>query len=81
VRGRVEVMWQGGTIPGGIRALGGECHLTGEMARTVVNEDQLNAAIDALRRANLKLISVTPVRATLEDYFVQKLSPVEAVAR
>lgn len=75
VRGKVEVMWQGSEIPASLRALGAECHLVGEMARAVVPEDQMDAAIDAVRRAHLKLISVTPVRATLEDYFVQKLSP------
>ena len=81
VRGKVEVMWQGGNIPPAIRSLGGECHLTGEMARSIIAEEQLDLAIDALRRANLKLVSVTPVRATLEDYFVEKLSPAEAIAK
>jgi ABC-2 type transport system ATP-binding protein len=81
VRGKVEVMWQGGSIPPGIRSLGGECHLTGEMARCIIAEEQLDSAIDALRRAGLKLVSVTPVRATLEDYFVEKLSPAEAIAK
>jgi ABC-2 type transport system ATP-binding protein len=81
VRGKVEVMWQGSVVPPGIRALNAECHQTGEMARAIVAEDQLDSAIDALRRANLKLISVTPVRATLEDYFVEKLSPAEVAAR
>jgi ABC-2 type transport system ATP-binding protein len=81
VHGKVEVMWQGSVVPPGIRSLGAECHQTGEMARAIVGEDQLDAAIDALRRANLKLVSVTPVRATLEDYFVEKLSPAEVAAR
>jgi ABC-2 type transport system ATP-binding protein len=81
VHGKVEVMWQGAEIPAAIRALGGECHQVGEMARALVGEEQMDAAIDALRRAHLKLISVTPVRATLEDYFVQKLSPAEVGAR
>jgi ABC-2 type transport system ATP-binding protein len=81
VRGKVEVMWQGGEIPAAIRNLGADCHLTGEMARALIAEDQLDATLDAVRRAGLKLVSVTPVRATLEDYFVQKLSPVEVGAR
>jgi hypothetical protein len=51
------------------------------MARAVVAEDQLDAAIDAIRRAGLRLVSVTPVRATLEDYFVERLSPAEVAAR
>jgi hypothetical protein len=51
------------------------------MARCIIAEEQLDSAIDALRRAGLKLVSVTPVRATLEDYFVEKLSPAEAIAK
>jgi ABC-2 type transport system ATP-binding protein len=81
VRGKVEVMWQGSVTPAGIRSLSAECHQIGEMARVIVAEEQLDSAIDALRRANLKLVSVTPVRATLEDYFVEKLSPAEVAAR
>ena len=81
VRGKVEVIWQGSAVPPALRALGGECYVTGEMARSILGEEQLDSAIDALRRANLKLVSVTPVRATLEDYFVEKLSPAEVAAR
>lgn len=81
VRGKVEVIWQGSAVPPALRALGGECYVTGEMARSILAEEQLDSAIDALRRANLKLVSVTPVRATLEDYFVEKLSPAEVAAR
>jgi ABC-2 type transport system ATP-binding protein len=76
VEARVEVVWQG-DVPPAMRALTEECHVTGDMARAVVAEPQLDAAIDAVRRAGLRLISVTPIRATLEDYFVQKLAPHE----
>jgi len=76
VEARVEVVWQG-DVPPDLRALTAECHVTGDMARAVVAEPQLDAAIDAVRRAGLRLVSVTPIRATLEDYFVQKLTPHE----
>jgi ABC-2 type transport system ATP-binding protein len=76
VEARVEVVWQG-DVPPDLRALNAECHVTGDMARAVVAEPQLDAAIDAVRRAGLRLVSVTPIRATLEDYFVQKLTPHE----
>jgi hypothetical protein len=42
------------------------------MGRAVVTEPQLDAAVDALRREKLRLVSVTPVRSTLEEYFVQQ---------
>ena len=79
VQARVELVWHSCSVPQGIRALGAEVHITGEMARAVVADEKLDAAIDALRRAKLKLVSVTPVRATLEDYFVERLSPAEVV--
>ena len=79
VQGKVEVVWQGDAVPASLRALGAECHVTTNMVRAVLPEDKLDAVIEALRRANLRLISVTPVRATLEQYFVERLSPVEVL--
>jgi hypothetical protein len=38
-----------------------------------LSEENQGAAMDALRREGLRLISMTPVRASLEDYFVQRL--------
>jgi hypothetical protein len=44
----------------------------------IVPESNQDAAIEALRRERLRLISVTPVRTSLEDYFMQKLQPAAA---
>lgn len=76
VQGRIEIVWQG-AVPAGMWALGAECHVTGDMARAIIPDAQLDAGIDAVRRAGLRLVSVTPIRATLEDYFVQRLTPQE----
>jgi ABC-2 type transport system ATP-binding protein len=73
MHGKVELIWQGAGVPASIRALGAECHVTGDTVRAVLAEDKQDAAIDALRREKLRLVSVTPVRATLEDYFLQNL--------
>jgi hypothetical protein len=54
--------------------------VTGDTVRAVLSEANQDTAIDALRRERLRLVSVTPVRTSLEDYFVQKLQPAEAVA-
>ncbi len=78
VSGKVEVMWHGAASLDAIAALGGECHATGDIIRAILPQDQLDAAIDALRSTRSHLISVTPVRATLEDYFVAQLSGEEA---
>jgi ABC-2 type transport system ATP-binding protein len=71
--GKVEILWQGAAATPAMMALGAEIHATGETARATLPESNLDAAIDALRRAHARLVSVTPVRATLEDYFVEKL--------
>jgi ABC-2 type transport system ATP-binding protein len=71
---RVEIVWQG-SVPTSIAALGAECHLTGDTVRAVLPAEKQDAAIEILRREKLRLISVVPVRATLEDYFLQKLKP------
>ena len=73
MHGKVELIWQGAVVPASIRALGAECHLSGDTMRAVLAEDKQDAAIDALRREKLRLVSITPVRATLEDYFLQNL--------
>jgi len=78
VHGKVEVVWQGPAVPPALRALGAECHVTGETVRAILSEANQDAAIEALRRERLRLISVTPVRTSLEDYFMQKLQPVAA---
>jgi ABC-2 type transport system ATP-binding protein len=80
VRGRVELVWQGTTIPASMKALGGECHVTGDTVRLVLPEESQDMALDILRRERLPLISLIPVRTTLEEYFVEKLRKPEKTA-
>jgi ABC-2 type transport system ATP-binding protein len=77
VQGKVEVIWQGLQVPASIKALGADCHVTGDTVRTIIKENQIDAAIDALRREHLRLIAITPVRTSLEAYFVEKLRHAE----
>jgi ABC-2 type transport system ATP-binding protein len=72
VHGKVEIVWQGTRAPASLKSLG-ECYVTGDTVRAVVPEENQDVAIDSLHREGLRLISVIPVRASLEDYFVQKL--------
>lgn len=84
VQGRMEVIWEGTGALGAVRALGCECHATGDTIRALLPEHELDPVIDALRRARVRLISVTPVRASLEDYFIQQIGQrgaAEEVAR
>jgi ABC-2 type transport system ATP-binding protein len=80
VQGKVEVVWQGTQVPASMKALGAEFHVTGETVRTVISENQQDVAIDALRRERLRLISIIPVRTSLESYFVEKLQHSQTTA-
>lgn len=77
MHGKVELIWRGNAIPNSIRALAIESHLSGDTARVVVKEQSQEQALEALRREKLQLISLTPVRVTLEDYFMQQLKPAQ----
>jgi len=80
VQGKIELIWQGTHVPASIKALGAECHVSGEMVRAVLDEAKQDAAIDALRREHLRLIALTPVRTSLETYFMEKLRRAETTA-
>jgi ABC-2 type transport system ATP-binding protein len=79
IHGKVEVVWYGTTVPEGIRSMGAECRAAGETTRVIVPEENQDATLEALRRERLRLISVVPVRSSLEDYFVAQLgAPVKS---
>jgi ABC-2 type transport system ATP-binding protein len=80
VRGKVELVWQGTGVPAAIRNLGADCHVVGDTVRAVLAEENQDAAIEALRRDRLRLVSVIPVRMSLEDYFVAQVRPTTATA-
>ena len=73
---RIELIWQGAAAIPAIQSLGCDCRTSGEVNRALVGASQLDAAIDILRRHRAHLISITPVRASLEDYFLERLSSI-----
>jgi ABC-2 type transport system ATP-binding protein len=80
VQGKIEIVWEGTVIPASIKATGGECHVSGDTVRAVLSEESQDLALDALRRERLRVISLVPVRTTLEQYFVEKLKRSEKTA-
>jgi ABC-2 type transport system ATP-binding protein len=80
VQGKVEVVWQGTLVPASMKAMGAECHVTGDTVRAVLPETQQDAAIDALRRERIRLIAITPLRTSLEAYFVEKMQQSQSAA-
>lgn len=80
VSGKVEIVWEGAGARAGIEALGGKPNANSGMLRVVLPEASLDPAIDAIRKGNGKIVSITPVRVTLEEFFLEKLNTEEAGA-
>jgi ABC-2 type transport system ATP-binding protein len=80
VQGKVEVVWHGTQVPASMKALGADCYVSGDTVRAVIASTQQDAAIDALRRERLRLIAITPLRTSLEAYFVEKLQRTQTTA-
>ena len=80
VQGKVEIIWQSTQVPASMKAMGAECRVSGDKVRAVISERQQDAAIDALRRERIRLISITPLRTSLEAYFVEKLQHSQTTA-
>jgi len=73
VKGNVEIMWHGTAANTDMEAKGFSCHAVGETVRAIVPEMEVDKAIDILRNHGARLMAVTPMRTTLEDYFLAKL--------
>jgi ABC-2 type transport system ATP-binding protein len=52
------------TLSGNVTRIGARCHVE-------IPASELYAALDQLRRSQARLLSVSPVRPTLEDYFLR----------
>jgi ABC-2 type transport system ATP-binding protein len=76
-QGKVEIIFYSPTVPAGLTSLGADARLSGDMVNAVLPEEQQDAALEVLRQQRLKLISLTPVRSSLEEYYIQKLQPPE----
>jgi ABC-2 type transport system ATP-binding protein len=75
--GKIEIIFAGKAVPAALTGLGAQAHVSGDVVSAVVPEEQQDMALDILRREKLRLISLTPVRKSLEEYYVQKLQPQE----
>ena len=73
VQGKSEILWHGSSAIEAMKALGCECRTSGDVIRAVIEEAKLDSALEALRCFKARLISVNPIRHTLEDYFVERI--------
>jgi ABC-2 type transport system ATP-binding protein len=74
-----EVVWQGAHALAAVAGLLSESNVAGEVARGVVRGQDLDLLLEKLRREQTRLISVTPLHGTLEDYFVAHTTEQEAI--
>jgi ABC-2 type transport system ATP-binding protein len=76
-----EVVWQGAPALDTVSRLLLESHVTGDTVRATIASSSLDELVDKLRQQQARLISVTPLHGTLEEYFLSKTSGMETVTR
>ncbi|MFZ3265288.1 MAG: ABC transporter ATP-binding protein [Terriglobales bacterium] len=76
-KGKVEIIFCAPTVPAALTGLGAEARVSGDMVNAVVEEEKQDAALEILQRAHIPLISLNPVRSSLEEFYVQNLQPRE----
>ncbi|MGB8010690.1 MAG: ABC transporter ATP-binding protein [Terriglobales bacterium] len=74
-KGKIEIIFYAQKVPPALASLGADARISGDMINAVLPEEQQDAALEILRRERLKLISLAPVRSSLEEYYIQKLQP------
>jgi ABC-2 type transport system ATP-binding protein len=74
-QGKIEIIFCAQKVPADLTSHGAEARVSGDMVNAVLPQEWQDAALEVLRRESLKLISLTPVRGSLEDYYIQKLRP------
>jgi ABC-2 type transport system ATP-binding protein len=79
VAGKSEVIWEGAEALPAVRDLLVDSHVTGDSVRGTVQQANLDRLLEKLRQRGSRLISVTPLHGTLEDYFLAKTSEKEPV--
>jgi ABC-2 type transport system ATP-binding protein len=77
--GKTEVVWQGAEALTAIARYALESHLIGDTVRAIVQSESLDPVLEGLRQQHARLVSVTPLHGTLEEYFLSKTSQQETV--
>ena len=79
VAGKSEVVWEGAHAAAKVASLLVDSHVTGDIVRGTVPSSDLDRMLEKLRQENARLVSVTPLHGTLEDYFLANTTEKEAV--
>jgi len=70
VADKTEVIWLGANALPAVRDLVAEPRTTSDTVRGNVDSSDLDRVLEKLRQQHARLISVTPIHRTLEDYFL-----------
>jgi len=70
VADKTEVIWLGAGVLAAVTELVSDTHTTGDTVRGTVQSADLDRLLEKLRQQRARLISVTPINRTLEDYFL-----------
>jgi ABC-2 type transport system ATP-binding protein len=76
---KTELVWQGVHVVASLSSLLEETHVTGDIVRAVASSTDTDFLLEKLRQQGGRVISVTPLHGTLEDYFVAQTSRREEV--
>jgi ABC-2 type transport system ATP-binding protein len=72
VADKTEVIWLGAGALASVNDLVSDTHTTGDTVRGTVQSVNLDRLLEKLRQQRARLISVTPINRTLEDYFLSQ---------
>jgi len=67
-----EVIWQGAEALAAVAKYAADSHVTGDTVRATVSTQELDLVLERLRQQRARLVSVTPLHGTLEEYFLAK---------
>jgi len=74
-KGTVEIIFCAPKVPSALNAISSETRASGEMVNAVISQEQQETVLDILRRERIRLISLTQVRTSLEEFYVEQLRP------
>lgn len=74
-RGQVEIAWQGSQEIAAVKQAASGYRMAGDSARGVFPEADTFRIVHAIESGGGRLLSVNPVRASLEEYFLEHVQP------
>jgi ABC-2 type transport system ATP-binding protein len=75
--GKTEVIWEGADALPDVTAHLMESHVAGDLVRATLTSETLDAVLEKLLQQRARLVSVTPLHGTLEEYFLSKTTEPE----